>query len=502
MNLSFFLELHAANNPFSVALIHEDKCISFKQLNELSNKFANLLGKQNIKQGDRIILLLPNTLEFAVSFFGSLKAGIIPLPINTRLKTSDILFMVEDVKAKAVVTIENFESSVCRLREDRLDILIFGSNFSLKINDINFKLESFSSSYKSVPKQHNDIASLMYTAGSTGKPKPVIHTHGNHLYRSLGFIYFFDLNNRDVGLAVSPLFHISGMYMMFRTLMLGAPLVLMDKWEVEEFLRLIKCYSVTFFHLITTAFLDVVNTDTNILKKYKIDSVRVTCIGGGVCTIEHIKFYEKTIGGWCSEGYGRTEGGQAWNPPTTLRKLGSNGLILLDRKELMIAVDGNPDKPAQAGEVGEILARGDGVSSGYFNRPDVNNEAFRSGWMLTNDIGLIDDDDFLYFKGRKDDLIKTGGENVYPAEIENCLLRMGEVKEAAVFGVPDTRWGERIVAAVKIDRSISEEEIKKFCRSELPNFKCPKQIVIVDKMPKIGPKKIDKTSIKKDIFKI
>lgn len=502
MNLSYFLELHAANSPFGVAVIHEDKCIYFKQLNDLSNKFANLLVKQGIRQGDRIILLLHNTPEFAVSFFGSLKAGIIPLPINYRLKRSDILFMVKDIEAKAVVTLERFESSVSGMAEDKLDILTFGPKFSLKINDSNGDLESFSSSYKAVPKQHNDIASLMYTAGSTGKPKPVIHTHGNHLYRSLGFVSFFDLNNRDVGLGVSPLFHISGLYMLLRTLMIGAPLVLMGKWKVEEFLRLINWHGVTFFHLITAAFLDVVNTDPDMLRRYQTDSVRLTCIGGGVCTVDQIKYYEKAIGGCCSEGYGRTEGGQAWNPNTSERILGSNGLVILDRNEIMIAVDGNPDKPARVGEVGEILARGDGVSPGYYNRPDLNNEVFRSGWMVTNDLGLIDDDGFLYFKGRRDDLIKTGGENVYPAEIENCLLRMNEVKEAAVLGVPDTRWGQKIVAAVKIDGSITEEDIHAFCRSELPNFKCPKEIVIVDDMPMLGPKKIDKTSLKRDIFKV
>jgi len=501
MNLSFFLEFHAANNPFGVALIYEDKCISFKQLNDLSNRFANLLEKQNIKAGDRIILFLPNSPEFVISYFGSLKAGVIPLPINIRLKITDILFMTEDIQAKAIVTLESFESTVSSISENRLSTLVFSANFRLRINGMTIDLEHLASVYKSLPRQSKEIASLMYTAGSTGEPKPAIHTHGNHLARSLSFISFFNLNSRDVGLAVSPLFHISGMYVMLRALIIGAPLVLMSKWNVEEFLRLIAFYHVTFYHLITTAFLDVVKTELNVIERYDTNSVRLSCIGGGICTIEQIKYYERIIGGYCSEGYGRTEGGASWNPNTSERKLGSNGLVLLDSNDLIIALEGDPEKPAKAGQLGEILVRGDEISPGYFNKPDLNNKAFRSGWMITNDLGFIDDDGFLYFRGRKDDLIKTGGENVYPPEIESALLKMNGVDEVAVIGLPDDRWGEKIVAVVKITTNINEKNIEQFCRSILPNFKCPKEIFIVDHMPKIGPRKIDKASIKKNLLK-
>jgi acyl-CoA synthetase (AMP-forming)/AMP-acid ligase II len=503
MNLSFYLEINAKNNPFGTALIHKDKSINFRQLNILSNKFANLLRKQNINKGERIILLLPNTAEFVFAFFGSLKAGVIPLPINFRLRQSDILFMMNDIQAKAIITLESLSQEVCDIRKNnqKIDIITFGPDFELKINGYHSEFHSLHNSYYSVPKQSNEIASLMYTAGSSGKPKPVIHTHGNHLYRCLGFISYFNLNNRDVGLAVSPLFHISGLYVMIRSMVLGVPCVLIEKWDVEEFLKSISYYKATFFHLITTAFLDVINTEPQLLNKYDIKSARLAYIGGGICTIEQIEYFEEIISGWCSEGYGRTEGGAAWNPNNPHRKLGSNGLVLLNSNEIMIAIDGDPDKPAKNGDLGEILVRGDEISPGYFNRPQINKEIFRKGWMLTNDLGILDDDGFLYFKGRKDDLIKTGGENVYPAEIEACLLKFKGIKEVAVLGLPDYRWGEKIVAVVKSDRSINENDIKAFCKKTLPNFKCPKEISFVKEMPRIGPKKIDKALIKKKILK-
>ena len=503
MNLSFYLEINALNYPFATALINNNQSITYRQLNYLSNKFANLLRMQNINEGERIILLLPNTVEFAFAFFGSLKAGVIPVPINYRLRQNDILYMVDDIQAKAIITLDRFRQTVYKVRQknQNIDIITFGPDFRLKINDLVSEFLELSTLYDSVPRQSNEIASLMYTAGSTGKPKPAIHTHGNHLSRCLSFISFFNLHKNDVGLAVSPLFHISGLYVMLRAMVIGAPVVLIEKWDAEDFLRSIHNYKVTFFHLITTSFLDVINTDQRLLDKYSIKSVRLSCIGGGICTIEQIQYFEELISGWSSEGYGRTEGGAAWNPDNDKRKMGSNGLVLLNSNDIRIAIDGDPDRPAKTGELGEILVRGDEVSPGYFNKPQITKEAFRKGWMLTNDLGIMDDDGFLYFKGRKDDLIKTGGENVYPSEIESCLLKLEGIKEVAVLGLPDDRWGEKIVAVVNSDKNIDENKIKGFCKKTLPNFKCPKEILFVQEMPKIGPKKIDKARIKIRILK-
>ena len=502
MNFAATVARQARSNPDTTALLYQDQPLSYGTIDDRANAFANLLETAGIDDGDCIALFLPNVPEMVTSYLGCLKRGAVPIPVNQRYTEHEVAYILEDTTPRMLLTTPDLFENVPSLVDKNVEVIHVadGTTAGLSADGATVKslpaaLDGHSRDFRTVPSLNETVASIMYTSGSTGKPKPVVHQHGFHHAIAGGRLSFFDLNRTDVALVTSPLFHISGLGILDMALAEGSTVVLQRRWDPERFLTAVETHKVTYTHLITTVLIELVEEDIERANAYDTDSLRIVLTGGGSMTNKHLQQFERLIGGTVCEGYGRTEGGFAYNRPGE-RSPGTNGVPTYDINDLRI-VDRATGERCDRGEAGEIQVRGEGVTVGYYERPDLNDEAFLpDGWMHTGDIGLLDEDGFLTFIDREDEIIKTGGEKVSPADVEAVLNEINGVAEAAVVGVQDERWGERVAAAiVKSDMTVDKNDIKQYCQDWLAGFKLPRTIVFVNSLPKQGSGKLDRNDI-------
>jgi len=491
MNFASLLDLHRRNDPDAPAVRYEDVAWTYGELDTRVNRFANLLEARDVADGDRVALLAPNVPEYVVAYFGAIKRGAVPVPVNNRLGSEEIAYVIGDAEPTAVFVSHDLADTLPAPDDTTVEFVqVFGPS-----EPIDETLAPYPAEFDTVTKQNREPASIMYTSGSTGSPKGVVHQHGYDFAVAGGRVAFFELDRTDVGFVLSPAFHISGETIMLMAVYLGCPFVLQRDWGLERFLENLERHGVTFMHLITTVLVEIAESSSERLDRYDTAELVLVVTGGGSLTAEQIEFFETHVGGFVSEGYGRTEGGSAFNP-IGARRPSSNGVPLENSTELRV-VDPSTNRPQPPSEEGEIVVRGDGVTVGYHDRPGLTGQYVDDdGWMHTEDLGRFDEDGYLYFTGRMDDMIKTGGENVHPREVERILLSIPGVSEAVVVGTPDPKWGERVSAAVVTeDESITEAAIDSRCRKRLAGFKVPRRIVFFDALPKQGSQKINRSVV-------
>jgi len=486
------------------AIYYGDRTITFGELNRRANRFANLLEDHGVKVGDRVSLLFTNMPTFVVTYLGAMKRGAIPFPINTRFEGKEIRSVIDEGGASVHVQSDEFDGSLeYVINSETVDAVFTTDSDPVRSEAIPFEqaMQSYAPTYRSVERCLEDTADLMFTSGTTGRSKGVVHTYRNVLAVTTGLTSRFELTRNDRLLVLSPVFHVSGGKLMLASLAIGCPMILLDGWSVERFLSTIERHRATFTHLITTVAVDIAKTDPKTLNQYDTSSFRVALVGGGSASERMFSTFEEHVGGVLCEGYGLTEseGCVSFNPPGERRKLGSNGLPHRSWCDVKI-VDPETREERASGESGEILIKGDVVAPRYYDRPDLTESAFEDGWLSTGDLGHRDREGYMYFSGRLDDQIKTGGENVYPAEVESVLLQMDEISDIAVVGTPDERWGEKIRAAViRQSESLSGDDIVAFCRASdsLANFKRPREITFVDSIPQLETQKVDREAVRK-----
>jgi acyl-CoA synthetase (AMP-forming)/AMP-acid ligase II len=299
------------------------------------------------------------------------------------------------------------------------------------------------------------------------------------------------LSSRDVGLAISPLFHTSGLSVLANCIFVGCPLILLEKWEIGAFLDTIATERVTFMHLIGTIVVDIARAPEALFSR-DTRSVRFVWGGGHSLDPAMLETFERRIGVFL-QGYSRTEGGLTYNPlDRNRRRFDNNGYPNRNSSEVAV-IDPPTQQPCASGVTGEIAVRGDGVSPGYWDGDFVRSRTpYDGGWQPTGDLGYFDDTGALHFLGRTDHMIKTGGENVYPSEVEAALLAMPEVADAVVLGVPDGRLGHRVAAlVVRGDPGVSSGDIERHCRTVLAGFKIPRTIAFAGELPRLATQKVD-----------
>jgi acyl-CoA synthetase (AMP-forming)/AMP-acid ligase II len=302
----------------------------------------------------------------------------------------------------------------------------------------------------------------------------------------------FGLSRRDVGLAISPLFHTSGMSVLGNCVFVGCPLVLLEQWDIDEFVKTIASEQVTFMHLIGTIVVDIARAPEAHFPRGP-SSVRFTWGGGHSLDPQALETFERRIGGVFLQGYSRTEGGLTYNPiDRARRRFDSNGFANRNSSDVAI-MDPATQRFCADGDIGEIVVRGDGVSPGYWDHEFIRSRpAYEGGWQPTGDLGSYDPAVGLRFLGRSDHMIKTGGENVYPNEVEAVLLAMPQVADAVVVGIPDQRLGHRVAAlVVPADASVTATDVERACRAALAGFKIPRTVAFVDSLPRLGTQKVD-----------
>jgi long-chain acyl-CoA synthetase len=497
MNFANSVDTAARNRPETTAVTDPGRELTFAELADESSAFANALGDLNVDPGDRVALYLPNGVTFFVAYLGAMKRGAIPVPINMRFGGDEIEYVLDNAGATAVVTHRQFEDAFTDVDVDSLAHMIVadgetGLDYATLVADAG-------TDYSVHPRKEDELAELMYTSGTTGRPKGVKHTHRNLSTNARGIVRYMNFSQSSTGLTVCPCFHVSGLNITATPLLFaGATNHFLPSWDPETALQTIEERGVTYTFLIATMIIDLLNSGA--ADEYDLSSLDVVGVGGAPMPKDRIADVEAALGCTLLEGYGMTEttplaATNHEGAPT--RKAGSIGQVCHEVADVRLE---HPETQEEVGvdEKGEILWRGDTVCAGYFELPEKNAEAFvereDGTWFRSGDIGRMDEDGFLFIEDRIDDMIITGGENVYPREVEDVLYEAAGVEEAAVVGTPDERLGERIVAVVVGEST--PEELELLCNERLAGYKIPKEFKFASELPKTSTQKIDKVSLR------
>ena len=451
--------------------------VSYKALAEQIERLAGQLRSSGLKHGDCVAIVLPNSLEFLVVFLALTHARLVAAPLNPADKPDEIRFFIEDAHARAVVA--DGANSTVRIAVVGLGLPIWQPRVDSRGVVQIPELPPVSRISIDAPNAY-DIALFAYTSGTTGRPKCVPLSHGNVLWSSRDIATHYRLSSADCGLVVLPLFHGHGLIgATLSTLASGGCVIVPPRFSASEFWKLFREHHATWYTAVPTIHQVLLERADSDDAPHSGPRFIRSCSAPLAPTI--LTKLENRFGAPVLEAYGMTEASHqvASNPlPPLPRKPGTVGLSeeisIIDEKGRHLA----------ANTPGEVVVRGPNVMRGYRNNPETNAAAFIDGWFRTGDIGAIDSDGYLALTGRIKDLINRGGEKISPAEVEAVLLENPAVTDAAVFGVPDPKYGGEVSAAVVLKLATTAQELQTFCRSRLADFKVPKVIHQVSAIPK------------------
>ncbi|GAA1892158.1 long-chain-fatty-acid--CoA ligase [Asanoa iriomotensis] len=479
-NLSVILRESARRDPAKTAVILGDRRVSYADLDAAADRAAAGLLR-HASPGDRVALMLPNRVEFLECYFGILKAGLVAVPMNPLLKAAEAAHILADSGARAVVAGDLSAAAVEGagvpvLNPDRPDYL--GAPAPLPW---------------AASTNADDTAVIIYTSGTTGRPKGAELSHFQlYLNCSLSGDRF-DTRPDDVSLAVLPFFHVYGLSSVVNVaIRLGGTLVAVPRFDVELVLDALHDHRVSVLAGVPTMYHALLHADTG---GRDLSALRIGSCGGASMPEAVLKGVEEKFGITVLEGYGLSETGSTatMNPSVDDRRIRSIGRPIWGVDVRVAAPDGGE---VPVGEVGELLVRGHVVMKGYHADPAATAAAIQDGWLHTGDLGHRDADGFLYVVDRIKDLIIRGGFNVYPREVEEVLYGHPAVAEAAVVGRPDERLGEEIVAVVALRADVDPAELIAYCREHLADYKCPREVRVLDVLPKSATGKLLKRELR------
>lgn len=452
--------------------------ISFRTLWEQVYELAGKLASLGIRKNDHVALLSGNSLDLVRFFHALMAIGAVGVPLNTRLSIEEQVWEIEDSKASWLIFDDKNHLFNSAANEPRL---------FHRISISQVKRQSYSEVKLQAEFSLDAPCTMIYTSGTTGKPKGVVLTYGNHWWSAAGSALNLGLTETDKWYCCVPLFHVSGLSLLMKNVIYGMPVVLAKKFDPHEANQMICKNGVTMISVVANMLrrmLDDLETAS-----YP-DAFRCMLLGGGPAPLPLLqRSRQKKIPVYQTYGLTETASQMVTLPPEFMfSKLGSAGKPLFHGEIRII----KEDRVADPGEAGEIQVRGMNVSPGYWNHPETADRTFSGGWLRTGDIGYLDTDDFLYVLDRRDDLIISGGENVYPAEIESVLLAFPDVEEAGVIGVKDEQWGEVPFAFVhmKPERTVSEKDILDFCQKKLARYQLPVGIQFTGLLPRNASRKL------------
>lgn len=496
LNFTSFLDTNALYYRDKPAMIFPKKgeTVSYKELLDIVNRVAGGLRRIGVNKGDRVMVSTGNTPETIISYFAAWRLGAVAVPVNPDFKTEEFAYLVGDSEPKVVIA----SDSVCRLLSslDLTGITLVSLNGS--VGDIAYDDLMRSPPIKG-PEECSleSLCQIQYTSGTTGKPKGAMLTHGNWMASVEAERWALGLTEDDVYLGFYPHFHI-GVSWGITSLRYGATFVLMERFNLEDFLRLAKDYRATVVSGMPPVLYALSNAQEGAEGCLKSARCIIT---GGAPTPEDVwrRFAQRYPHISVVNAYGLSETvvlGTGTVVPASQQALSkgyrSAGLPV-GFSEVKIVDERDPKVELGPGEVGEIAMRGPGVCKGYWRNDDETRKAFISGgWFLTGDLGYLDEDGVLYITSRKKDVIIMSGWKIYPAEVENVLVRHPKIAEAAVFAKYDEVKGEVPAAAIvlRAGSQISAEEVVDFCKRSLAGYKVPRHILFLDSLPKIGGWKV------------
>ena len=481
MNLAAILSDAAAQGPERLAVKLDDYELSYGLLEQAAMRVGGLLRAHGVEPGDRVALMLPNVPYFPAIYYGALAAGAIAVPLNVLNKRREVEYYLGDCGAKLMFVWHDFagEAQPAGAASGCETITVVPGEFEQTL----FACEPGEGP---IPREPDDTAVLLYTSGTTGRPKGAELTHANLLSNCTASRDLFTLDAGVVMLGALPLFHSFGQTCAMNSCVLaGGLLTLLPRFEPGKALEIIERDRVSVFVGVPSMYGAMLNLPDH--DRYDTSTLRVCGSGGASMPVELMRGFEQAFSCEILEGYGLSETSPvaSFNQPDRERKPGSVGTPIAG-VEMRVVDDADHDLPA--GEIGEIVIRGANVMKGYWNRPEATAEAMRGGWFHTGDLARVDPEGYFFIVDRKKDMIIRNGFNVYPREVEEVLYEHPAVREAAVVGVPHDQYGEEVGAAIalKQDASATVDELRDFVRERVAAFKYPRQIWIVDELPK-GP---------------
>lgn len=497
MNLGYNLRRSAIYFPKKNAVIFSNSFLSYSHIEKYSNRFGNFLKSVGINKGDKVCIYLPNIPEFIICFFGIVKIGAIAVSISSLWKRDEVLYVIEDSEADALITTDELIQNIAGrdLAERVKRIIIIG-----KKNEeyISYKsaIEGCSEELTIMEMDRDDVASIIYTSGTTGKPKGAMLTHGNVISNAFSAIHHTLMKPDDILICFLPLYHSFGQnFIMNSCICRGATLVLHKKFEIDEIVHSIKNNRVTRFFGVPAIYIKLLNEE----KVYPfLGSLEYCFSAAASMPAEVSKRWKETFGLTIFEGYGLTETTPfaSYNHDISYRS-GSIGTPI-ENVEMKVVDENGEQLPP--GKLGEIVIKGPNVMKGYYNKPEETEKTIRNGWLYSGDIGMTDDDGYFYIVDRVKDMINSAGFKIWPREVEEVLFKHPAVMECAVVGVPDNVYGERVKAFVilKEGQKASAEELISFCKEKIASYKAPKEIEFVKEIPKSPTGKILKRILREE----
>ncbi len=500
--------------PKKEAVVCGGKKWTYEAFYDRVNRLSRCLIDLGAGKDDKVAILHPNCHYFLEAYYGITQIGAISVPMNYRLSSREIAFILQDSESKLLIADPMFQGQVESIREEMKDVvgIIWTGEGGVKkeSRDLNYEMVLDQMNFSTLPEirvTEDDIAQIYYTSGTTGRPKGVMLSHKNVTTHALGTIAEVHLSDCDVWVHVAPLFHLADAWATWAITWVGGTHVLVREFDPKIVLETIEREKVTITNLIPAMLNLMVNHPE--VGKFDYSSLRVLLSGGAPIAPEVVRKIVESFKCDYIQTYGMTE----TSPYLTvsilkehLKKLSYEDQLRFKSKtgrefigvELKVVNDRGEEIGRDEKEVGEIIVRGDIVTKGYWKLPEETKKSIREGWLYTGDMAVMDEEGYVTIVDRKKDMILTGGENVYSTEVENILYMHPAILECAIVGVPDPKWGEAVkgIIVLKPNQKATEGEIIQFCKDRIAHYKAPKSIDFVDALPRTGSGKIHKKGIR------
>lgn len=509
MTFADILDNTTSQYPNKTAVICEEGTLTYSQLRCRVNSLASSFAELGIRRGDRVAMLAHDCHWYLEMYLAAARLGFILVPLNYRLVGRELLFILQDCEPVALLVEEEFWPTIDALRPNVGSVRHFiGLNRSLNL-DLNYE-DLAGKDISSIPTvaQDDDILCILYTSGTTGFPKGAMLTNRNQVANNMNVMPFFRFHKDDINLVTTPLFHTAALWPALGMVYVGGHSVIRKRFDVKTTLRLFEQERVTFCHPVQAQVIMMLEDPD--ISLYDFTTLRCMNITLNLPLPAYRKAVE-CFGNVIVPGYGLTEAApmvtalapeeaRRWaevleKEPSQVPTYGCSGRVLPGVQIRAVDDEGND---VASGKVGELLVKGNNVMKGYWRRPEANALVLQDGWLHTGDLVRIDSQGYMYFVDRKSGMIKSGGENVYPKEVEDVISTHPGVLDVAVFGIPHDKWGETVAAAIirRPGATVTLDEIIELCRRNLAGYKKPTRIDFVEQLPRSLSGKVAKNVLR------
>jgi acyl-CoA synthetase (AMP-forming)/AMP-acid ligase II len=497
MNIASILIQAVERYPNHEALAFGDRRWTYAQWNTRINRFARALAELGARPWDRVALYMSTNEASVTTYFACQKLGAVAVPMNFRLSPGEVTHILRDSGARILVYSGNLADTALKVAgeinsvHDYICVVQESGVIAPGHHDYEALAEQGDSHEPTYIPDPEQLSALVYTSGTTGRAKGVMHSHTNDMAIVMNCVMEYSLTHTDRALHIAPLYHVGGMQAYFLPHMfVGGTNVVEGRYEALKTLEVIQSERITTLFAVPTQIQEMLFHPR--FKEFDVSSLRMITTGGAAISSATM---ERVLAEFCPRlfnGYGMTEASLTLilHPQDALSRLGSVGKPTLISNVRIITNDPGRDIKANEtlgpNEIGQLIVRGPQMMTGYWNNPEESNKKLKYGWLYTGDLFSRDEDGYYYFQGRADDMIVSGGENIYPREVEEVLYRCPGVKEAAVVGLPDEKWGQAVTAFIeKGDPHLTEGDVDRYCKEsgQIAAFKRPRRIIFMDSLP-------------------